>query len=177
MHGAEDLLGYFHDSWPHGRLHSSALVGTGRYHSDFLRQLVGRLSQRLVLKYAGRGRQSLGFVASQEVPKRVRHCDRLANGEEMAGVQNDQLRVGQQFAGASGKSFGDGLVFRSKEAHQCLRVTAASSQRRNRRLAGTWTRSEAYRFAQGSQDRPWTAQYTPPPHGARIRPENRNWSL
>ena len=53
------------------------MVGTGRYHSGFLRQLVGGLPQRLVLKYAGRGNQSLSFDASKEVPEGFRHCHRL----------------------------------------------------------------------------------------------------
>jgi hypothetical protein len=49
LHGEKGLLGQFHRAGRGGRFVSAPLVGALRDDSDRLRQLVDRLSQRLVL--------------------------------------------------------------------------------------------------------------------------------
>src|ERR1700690_1831908 len=46
-HGEESLLDQLYDPWAGRRFHPAPLVGAGRNHSDCLRQLVDRVSQRL----------------------------------------------------------------------------------------------------------------------------------
>ena len=48
-HGTKDVLAYVHGPGPWSRFRSAAMVGTGRHHPDYCRELVGGLSQRLVL--------------------------------------------------------------------------------------------------------------------------------
>src|SRR5579862_8484014 len=52
-YGTENFLGHLRNPGPYGRFHSAALVGLGRDDSRLLVQLVGCLSQRLVLRRAG----------------------------------------------------------------------------------------------------------------------------
>jgi hypothetical protein len=51
-HGAEDLLGQLHCVRAGGGFGFAALVGVGGNHSDCLRELVDRVSERLVLTLA-----------------------------------------------------------------------------------------------------------------------------
>lgn len=50
--GTKNLLDHIHNLGSGGRFRSAAVVGAGRNHPDLLRELVGGLSQRLVLANA-----------------------------------------------------------------------------------------------------------------------------
>jgi hypothetical protein len=53
-HGTKDLLGHFRNPGPVGRFHSSTLVGIGCNDPSLHNQLVGGLSQQLVLNHRAR---------------------------------------------------------------------------------------------------------------------------
>ena len=48
-HGTKDVLAHVHRFGPRSRFRSADVVGTGRNHSNLRLELVGGLSQRLVL--------------------------------------------------------------------------------------------------------------------------------
>jgi len=50
-HGTKDVLAYVHGPGSWGRFRSAAMVGTGRNDPSFYLELVGGLSQRLVLEF------------------------------------------------------------------------------------------------------------------------------
>ena len=49
VHGTKDVLAHVHGLGSRSRFRSADVVGTGRHYSNFCLELVGRLSQRLVL--------------------------------------------------------------------------------------------------------------------------------
>jgi hypothetical protein len=51
LHGKEDFLDHIHASGTNSRLHAPALVGARSNHPNRVLQLVGRVSQRLVLTW------------------------------------------------------------------------------------------------------------------------------
>ena len=54
LHGKEDFLDHIHASGTSSRFYAPALVGTGSNHPNCVLQLVGRLSERLVLNQEDR---------------------------------------------------------------------------------------------------------------------------
>src|ERR1035437_9759839 len=59
-HGTKDVLAYVHGPGSWSRFRSAAMVGTGRNDPNFYLELVGGLSQRLVLDF--------GFICAGKVP-------------------------------------------------------------------------------------------------------------
>jgi hypothetical protein len=50
-YGEKDFLDQLHRSWPRSGFHSAVVVGAGGDDPYYLRQLVDRIPQRLVLKF------------------------------------------------------------------------------------------------------------------------------
>ena len=87
--GTKDLLDHIHDPGPGSRFRSAGVVGAWRNHPDLLRELVGGLSERLVL--ANAATPLLRFNSGCRVACRRRFC-RGIHRRQLPGLLSDELR-------------------------------------------------------------------------------------